>query len=619
MTGWDLVALRSEAVAEGLSLSRRSQSSSSSSQRSHNIKRAKPAVQDGQYSKDIKTFTSDGPATPSAEVMQEMLTKHPQTAPPALPPGPVPPPPPTTVTESVVQKGVSSFPNGSVPGPSSLRPSHLREAVRCPSPDQANLVLASLTRFVNLLAAGRAPPTIIPHLCGATLLASKKKKGGHRPIAVGEVLRHLVSKCLDTHIRLPALSLFFPLQLGVSVRGACEAIVHDTSRLMSSLTDEQRWTLLLDFKNTFNSISCEAMFVEFRRYLPGLSAWMESCYSCQSLLHLGTNSIRSCCGVQQGDPLGPLGFALTLHPIVERIKAEVPTLALTAWYLDNSTLVGRPRDLSAALHIVETEGPSVGLHLNRGKSLLFVPRDCDASLSPLPAEVPVTRAGFCLLGSPIGPPSFCEQVLQDRIVEIREALGVLLEMGDAQMVTTLLRSCFALPKFSYLLCTCPPTHISKATVDFDVAMREALESILGGPLSGWSWLKASLPSSRGEVNLRSASLHAPAAFLASSLHSQSLVGAMLGGAPGLSTHTSSTMAALYSAASRPDWQCLEDIDVPLRQHSLSLAIDDALHQQLLSSAPSTRASALALSSALPHARDWLNGVPSAALGLLIHD
>ena len=94
---------------------------------------------------------------------------------------------------------------------------------------------------------------------------------------------------------------------------------------------------------------------------------------------------------------------------------------------------------------------------------------------------------------------------------------------------------------------------------------------------------------------------------------------MLGRAPGLSPHTSSTVAALSSAASRPDWQCLEDIDMPLHQHSLSLAIDEALHQCLLSSAASTHARALALSSALPHARDCLNGVPSAALGLLLHD
>ena len=77
------------------------------------------------------------------------------------------------------------------------------------------------------------------------------------------------------------------------------------------------------------------MFIEFRRCIPTLSAWMESCYSCQPLLLLGNKSIHSCCGVQQGDPLGPLGFALTLHSIIERIKAEVPGLALNAWYLDD--------------------------------------------------------------------------------------------------------------------------------------------------------------------------------------------------------------------------------------------------------------------------------------------
>ena len=93
---------------------------------------------------------------------------------------------------------------------------------------------------------------------------------------------------------------------------------------------------------------------------------MESCYSCHPLLHLGKDVIHSCCGVQQGDPLGPPGFSLTLRPIVERIKAKVPSLALNAWYLDNGTLVGPPEGLSAALDIIERDGPSLGLHLNNG-------------------------------------------------------------------------------------------------------------------------------------------------------------------------------------------------------------------------------------------------------------
>ena len=219
----------------------------------------------------------------------------------------------------------------------------------------------------------------------------------------------------------------------------------------------------------------------------------------------------------------------------------------------------------------------------------------------------------------IFPTSYCEAVLQDRISEIRESLAALHDMQDSQLETTLLRSCLALPKSSYILRTTPPSYIAQAARDFDVAVRETLETIVGIPITEWSWLKASLPSSRGGINLRSASLHAPAAYLASASCSQELVGKMLGHPSSCSPHNGSVVAALSASASRPDWQTLEDINVPLRQHSLSLAIDEATHQRLLSSAPSTRARALVHSSALPHAGDWLNGVPSTALGLHLQD
>ena len=148
---------------------------------------------------------------------------------------------------------------------------------------------------------------------------------------------------------------------------------------MSSSPADKHWTLLLDFWNAFNSISWEAVFVELRQRLSGLSARMESCYSCQLLLHLRRDGIHSCCGVQQGDPLSPLVFELTLHPIVECIRAEVPDLALNAWYLDEGTLVGSPENLAEALSIVEKFGPVIGLKLNRDRSVLFIPEESDPS------------------------------------------------------------------------------------------------------------------------------------------------------------------------------------------------------------------------------------------------
>jgi len=53
------------------------------------------------------------------------------------------------------------------------------------------------------------------------LLASKKKGGGRRPIAVGEVLRRLTFKCLSRFAQEEAFNFLTPLQLGVGVRAGC--------------------------------------------------------------------------------------------------------------------------------------------------------------------------------------------------------------------------------------------------------------------------------------------------------------------------------------------------------------------------------------------------------------
>ena len=135
------------------------------------------------------------------------------------------------------------------------------------------------------------------------------------------------------------------------------------------------------------------MFKEMRSCIPSLSIWLEFCYSCRSLLHFGDHTINSICGVQQGDPLGPLGFVLTLHPIIQKVKSEVPGLLGNSWYLDDGILCRSPDDLNLALSII---APTRGLSLNPSKSLLVIPK--------APPHNPLTSEGFVLLGSPISPP-----------------------------------------------------------------------------------------------------------------------------------------------------------------------------------------------------------------------
>ena len=126
-------------------------------------------------------------------------------------------------------------------------------------------------------------------------------------------------------------------------------------------------------------------------------------------------------------------------------------------------------------------------------------------------------------------------------------------------------------------------------------MRESLSDLAGGPVPDWSWKKASLPSLLGGLNIRSAELHAPAAFISSLVQSRQLVERIIGQPTSPSLHLPGAVAALSKAAAMPDWVLVEEIDIPLRQRALSKKIDEATFDSLLSSVPDTRARALAFS------------------------
>ena len=193
----------------------------------------------------------------------------------------------------------------------------------------------------------------------------------------------------------------------------------------------------------------------------------------------------------------------------------------------------------------------------------------------VPHDIPVTSSGFCLLGTPLGSSGFCESSILGRVAKIQNALGRLRELEDSQLQSTVLRSCLSLPKLNFALRTCHPSVITKATSVFDVAVREALEDITGGSLSDWAWLKTNLPCSLGGLNLRSAILHAPAAYISSIMNSLDLVSQILGYTPNLPLALPSAISSLARSARMTSWCSLEDIDAPFQQKTLSRLIDEA--------------------------------------------
>ena len=151
---------------------------------------------------------------------------------------------------------------------------------------------------------------------------------------------------------------------------------------------------------------------------------MELCYQSQPNLLVDKYCIKSCCWVQQGDPLGTLEFVLALHPIIKQISEEVPSLELNVWYLDDGTLCSSRSELLKALNILELEVPRRGLYLNRDKCLLFVPPG-DYNPNDGFGNIPIVQDGFVLLGSPVGSPSFIASHASAKVEEVKELISFL--------------------------------------------------------------------------------------------------------------------------------------------------------------------------------------------------
>ena len=131
------------------------------------------------------------------------------------------------------------------------------------------------------------------------LIALKKKNGGIRLIAVGEILRRLVAKCLSRLSSQKDDSLLVPLQVGVVVPGGCEAVSHALNRLVASLGDTISLAILqVDLKNAFNTLDRSSILRQVDDQFLELLWWVEFCYSQPSSLKFGNSLVLSACGVQ---------------------------------------------------------------------------------------------------------------------------------------------------------------------------------------------------------------------------------------------------------------------------------------------------------------------------------
>ena len=498
-------------------------------------KRVIDLVEEGRYAKACRALEDIGLHDLTPEVVDQLALKHPQVDPAAKLRG-------TgaffetglsnavwVVEKETVKKALLAFSRGTGAGASGWRAEHLKEAVRAPLAEEGENILVPLTKVVNILLAGKAPIEIAPWVAGAPLYPLKKKDGGVRPIAVGEIFRRLVSRavCLSPGFEDLCKELFVEgNQAGVGVKGGAEAVVHAARYCLQS--NPGHLVLKFDFVNAFNAVSRNVVRHEVAQKCPKILPWLDFCYGEAAILRCEDISLpfQSRVGVQQGDSLGPFLFALALNTVTKRLKSLL-SAGKAFWYLDDGIVVGSKDDVVTAWFFLKEEGEKIGLVLNESKCELFAKKLED--LNGIPGGMKrCVGCGFDILGSPVGEESFCDEYVAKRVEKIKFGIRRLELIDDPQIEATLIRSCLGMPKFGFALRSAPFCQIRSAVAAFDEVIDEALRNRLGLDVGMDQMEQARLPVGKGGLGFVRGEDVACSAFVASSFDSFPIMEGLLG-------------------------------------------------------------------------------------------
>ncbi|MCI0562581.1 MAG: hypothetical protein MN733_29210, partial [Nitrososphaera sp.] len=229
----------------------------------------------------------------------------------------------------------------------------------------------------------------------------------------------------------------------------------------------------------------------------------------------------------------------------------------------------------------------------------------------LSAMKQIEPARAMLLGSPLLQSTAMTTKL-DKIVRNLRTAGERLKYLQSHDALVILRHSLSVPKMLHILrsscCVDQP-----ALVEFDVQLRSLLSELLNVSLNDMQWNQASLPVKDGGLRIRSATLLAPSAYLASASGSADLISRIL---------PSSLTVSIDPAICQAErvWFTLGGVSLPSgenrkSQRAWDIELIRVEKERQLSCATDDYNKARLLSVFSPHAGDWLNAAPITSVGL----
>ena len=576
---------------------------------------------DGDIKAALRILTSDDTViAPSADVALQLLEKHPAApedenlpAHSTVDEGLAP-----TVDSELTSTSLRTMSSGTSGGLDGIRPLHLQQLTSQGTSEAGHHLLTSLTRLLNVIIRGKVPDFARNAIFGASLCALRKKDGGVRPIAVGSAYRRLAGRILAHQAASRLSPELSPIQLGVGVPHGCEAAVHAVREYITGLSESRDTSLVLvkvDIKNAFNSLRRDVLLRRVRERCPELLPIVSHSYSAPTPLSFGDTVITSARGVQQGDPIGPLAFALAIDPIVRAVNSP-----LNIWYLDDGCLGGSAERVAQDLSRLREGFRVVGLELNPEKcevACLGPPHSpgsraaADAIAEVMPGIAVISPVELNLLGSPLHDHGLglAARGAADMIALLCDRLKSL----DAHLAFFFLTHYVSVPRLTYLLRSCPMFKEGEILNSIDEIVRMTLTKAVNVDVTGEAWTQAALPTRLGGLGIRRVSDLARPCFLASMSSSASLISRICPSLEDIEGLHSWRLARdellrMASVPSQPEGEATSS------QKAWSDLAAESTKERLLGSANQVhRARLLAACSA--HTAAWSQVVPVSSLGL----
>ena len=240
-----------------------------------------------------------------------------------------------TADEKKIIRSLLPFSGGGIDG---ILPAHLLDLVAVSTAEAGLHLRLSITNLTNKIMRRDISDYAVKLIFSSNLTDLKKKDGGIQPVAA-KVGCYAVSRAVSHEL--------LPIQLGVAFKGGAEAAVHAARTFITNNIDSNDHKIIvkLDTLNTFNSVRRDHVLQTCLDRTPEIAKLYFLAYSKPSSVTASGHSITSSTGVQQGDPIGPLLFALAVDQIASGVECE-----LNVWHLGDATIGGSPESVLSDVH-----------------------------------------------------------------------------------------------------------------------------------------------------------------------------------------------------------------------------------------------------------------------------